>query len=274
MTEEKIEYWRNPIVPEMELSTASFRHFEFAQHVHLDYHIGVVTQGGQKYQHKGESYHLGKGCISSLNPDEAHNGQSIADEGYQANVMSIPVEYVAQITSELNIKELFFSSPLSWAPDLYHTFLHLHKNLTSPHAKQAQLQLETSLMAFTTELFQRYASVHVVSQQRQALSYQQVTDIKAQFHDEIHNVFQLEGLATSVGLSKFQFLRQFKAATGMTPHAYLKRVRLEYAKKALAKGEAVIDIAQQVGFFDQSHLTKAFKQAFLVTPSHFQKRII
>ncbi|AQS35636.1 transcriptional regulator, AraC family [Shewanella psychrophila] len=274
MTEEKIEYWRNPIVPEMELSTASFQHFEFAQHVHLDYHIGVVTQGGQKYQHKGESYHLSKGCISTLNPDEAHNGQSVEEEGYQANVMSIPITYINQITSELSIREQFFSSPLSWAPDLHQAFLHLHKNLTSPHAKQAQLQIETSLMAFTTELFERYGSVKKLSHQQHALSSQQVVDIKSQFHDEMHNVFQLDDLAASVGLSKFQFLRQFKAATGMTPHAYLKRVRLEYAKKALAKGEAVIDIALQVGFFDQSHLNKAFKQAFLITPSHFQKRVI
>ena len=274
VTEEKIEYWRNPIVPEMELSTASFRQFEFAQHIHLDYHIGVVTQGGQKYQHKGESYHLGKGCISTLNPDEAHNGQSVEARGYQANVMSIPISYVNQITTELNIKEQFFASPLSWAPDLHQAFLHLHKNLTSPHAKQAQLQIETSLMAFTTELFERYGSVKPTSHQQHSLSFQQVTDIKTQFHDEMHYAFQLEDLAASVGLSKFQFLRQFKAATGMTPHAYLKRVRLEYAKKALAKGEAVIDIALRVGFFDQSHLNKAFKQAFLVTPSHFQRRVI
>ncbi|QDO83734.1 AraC family transcriptional regulator [Shewanella psychropiezotolerans] len=274
VTEEKIEYWRNPIVPEMELSTASFQQFEFDQHVHLDYHIGVVTKGGQKYQHKGESYHLGKGCISTLNPDEAHNGQSVEAQGYQANVMSIPITYVNQITAELNIKEQFFASPLSWDPDLHLAFLHLHKNLTSPHAKQTQLQIETSLMAFTTEIFQRYGSVKTASHKQHALSYQQIIDIKSQFHDEMHYAFQLEGLAASMGLSKFQFLRQFKAATGMTPHAYLKRIRLEYAKKALAKGEAVIDIALQVGFFDQSHLNKAFKQAFLVTPSHFQKRVI
>ncbi|QFU23232.1 AraC family transcriptional regulator [Shewanella eurypsychrophilus] len=274
MIEEKIEYWHNPIVPDIELSKASFQHFEFDQHIHLDYHIGVVTQGGQKYQHKGESYHLGKGCISTLNPDEAHNGQSVEDEGYQANVMSIPISYVNQITSELNIKEQYFSSPLSWAPDLHQAFLHLHRNLISPYAKQEQLQIETSLMAFTTELFERYGSVKTLNHQQHALSYQQVVDIKSQFHDEMHNVFQLDDLAAATGLSKFQFLRQFKAATGMTPHAYLKRIRLEYAKKALIKGEPIIDIAQQVGFFDQSHLNKAFKKAFLITPSHFQKRVL
>jgi len=61
---------------------------------------------------------------------------------------------------------------------------------------------------------------------------------------------------------------------GITPHAYLKRVRLEYAKKALMKGGNLSDVAYQVGFFDQSHFNKAFKNAYLITPSHFQRRVL
>ncbi|MCL1058647.1 AraC family transcriptional regulator [Shewanella gelidimarina] len=274
MIEEKIEYWHNPIVPDIELSKASFQRFEFDQHIHLDYHIGVVTKGGQKYQHKGTSYQLDKGFISTLNPDEAHNGQSTQAQGYQANVMSIPVDYVNQIANELYINEQFFSSPLCWAPDLHLAFSHLHKILTSPQTQQTRLSIETHLLALTTELFERFGAVHTLAPTRHALSQQQLGNIKSQFHDELHREFKLDDLAVATGLSKFQFLRQFKAATGMTPHAYLKRIRLEYAKKALIKGKPIIDIAQQVGFYDQSHLNKAFKSAFLITPSHFQKRVL
>ncbi|WP_076415448.1 AraC family transcriptional regulator [Shewanella sp. UCD-KL12] len=274
MLEEKIEYWHNPIAPEIELSRASFQHFEFDQHVHLDYHIGVVTKGGQKYQHKGSSYQLDKGFISTLNPDEAHNGQSTQEQGYQASIMSIPVEYVNHVASELKLKEQFFRDPLVWAPDLHQAFSQLHHSLTCQQMSQNRLAIETHLLALTTELFTRFGSVKTGDTVNHKLSAQQLLDIKSQFHDELYREFQLDDLAASAGLSKFQFLRQFKSATGMTPHAYLKRIRLEYAKKALAKGQAAIDIAQQVGFFDQSHLNKAFKSAFLITPSHFQKRVI
>lgn len=274
MIEEKIEYWQNPIMPDMELSRASFQHFQFDQHIHLDYHIGVVTRGGQKYQHKGSSYQLDKGFMSTLNPDEAHNGTSTQVEGYQANVMSIPVDYVNQIANELNVRALYFNSPLSWAPDLHLAFSKLHQSLTQPHSLRNIMCLETHLLAFTTELFMRFGSVSPHSTTAHVLSHQQLTGIKHQFHDEIDKAFQLHDLAASIGLSKFQFLRQFKAATGMTPHAYLTRIRLEYAKKALINGKSIIDTAQQVGFFDQSHLSKTFKKAFLITPSHFQKRVL
>lgn len=272
MFEEKIDYWHNPILPDMELSHARFQHFEFDQHVHLDYHIGVVTQGGQQYNHKGEKYLLNKDFISTLNPDESHNGQSINDEAYQAFVMSVPVDYANQIANELNIKEHFFAKPLNHDPDIYNHFLKLHNMLTQAQTPNSHLQIETTLMAFCTELFMRYGTSNL-SNTSPSLSQENLLNIKARFHDEMGNSFQLEQLASSIGLSKFQFLRQFKTTTGMTPHAYLKRVRLEYAKKALAKGYNMVDIAHKVGFFDQSHFNKAFKNAFLITPSHFQKQI-
>jgi len=272
MFEEKIDYWHNPVLPDMELSHARFQNFEFEQHVHLDYHIGIVTQGGQQYCHKGEKYRLHKGYISTLNPDETHNGQSVDDDGYQAFVMSIPVEYANQIANELNLKEHFFSTPLNQAPDIYDNFLKLHNMLTQPQTSNDQLQIETTLMAFCTELFMRYGATKLTNTSTN-LSQEKLLNIKSLFHDDMGSSFQLEQLSTSIGLSKFQFLRQFKAATGMTPHAYLKRVRLEYAKKALAKGNNMADIAHKVGFFDQSHFNKAFKNAFLITPSHFQKQI-
>lgn len=275
MIQEKIEYWHPQHLAGMELSRAHFQQFEFAKHVHLDYHIGVVTEGSQQYNHKGDTYRLGKGFISTLNPDETHNGHSSSAGGYRVQVMSLPVSYVSQIARELGREECFFSAPLHRDPVLHLAFLRLHRMLTTSITAHTRLQVETSLMAFITEILSRYTLPRQRSRDTgKILSVGKFNEIKAQFHDQLHHSFQLDELAGSIGLSKFQFLRQFKSATGMTPHAYLKRVRLEYAKKSLASGEPVVDTAHQLGFFDQSHLNKAFKSAYLVTPAHFQRRVI
>ncbi|MDX2322151.1 MAG: AraC family transcriptional regulator [Moritella sp.] len=277
---EKIEYWHNPILPNIELSSANVEQFSFERHVHLDYHIGIVTSGCQQYSHQGKVYHLAPGFISTLNPDEAHNGDNITLGGYQSHVMALPVDYVNEISREMGQAETFFNAPLINNAALSHAFLHLHKLLTTEQAPTAQLHIETAMMAFITELFIHNGDIHnnqVPSQQRAStkkLSVLQLNYIKTLFHDEPGQAFQLDALALQLDLSKFQFLRQFKQSMGMTPHAYLKRVRLEYAKKALMKGGNLSDIAYQVGFFDQSHFNKAFKNAYLITPSHFQRRVL
>ncbi|CAM2852044.1 AraC family transcriptional regulator [Moritella viscosa] len=275
MGQEKIEYWHNPVLPNIELSSANFENFSFEPHIHLDYHIGIVTSGCQQYLHKGKQYHLAPGFISTLNPDEAHNGENITFGGYQSHVMALPVDYVNEISREMNQAETFFNAPIINNPTLSHAFLHLHKLLTTEQDASVQLQIETTMMAFITELFIHNGGVptqqHVSIKQ---LSTQQLDYIKALFHDEPGQSFQLDELAQQLDLSKFQFLRQFKQSMGITPHAYLKRVRLEYAKKALMKGGNVSDVAYQVGFFDQSHFNKAFKNAYLITPSHFQRRVL
>ena len=275
MRQEKIEYWHNPVLPNIELSSANVEQFAFERHIHLDYHIGIVTSGCQQYQHKGKQYHLAPGFISTLNPDEAHNGENITLGGYQSHVMALPVDYVNDISREMNQSETFFNAPLINNPTLSRTFLHLHKFLTTEQDGSAQLHIETTMIAFITELFMHHSGIpiqqHISTKQ---LSTQQLSYIKTLFHDEPGQPFQLDDLAQQLDLSKFQFLRQFKQSMGMTPHAYLKRVRLEYAKKALMKGGNLSDVAYQVGFFDQSHFNKAFKNAYLITPSHFQRRVL
>jgi AraC-like DNA-binding protein len=89
--------------------------------------------------------------------------------------------------------------------------------------------------------------------------------------DERHS---LEDLAALFGLDRFAFLRQFKKKTGMTPYAWLKRLRLEQSKRLLGSGLPVSEVALAVGFFDQSHFHHGFRQAFGLTPADFRQQML
>jgi len=269
---EHINYWRHPSLSGIELSQAEFTHFSFDKHVHLDYHLGVVTQGAQQFINKGSRYQLGQHGLSTLNPDETHDGQSRDAEGYRVKVMSIPVDFMNAISQEMGQATHFFNAPMIDDPALYQYFIQLHNLLTQEQC--TELAAESHLLNLMQLLLSRHPAGTLKQGQDQGLSWQQLNLIKQKIHDEPWQNTQLEGLANEVNLSKFQFLRQFKQATGMTPHAYLKRVRLELAKKSLTHGSLVVDVAQQLGFFDQSHLNKAFKQAFLLSPVQFQRRML
>ena len=82
----------------------------------------------------------------------------------------------------------------------------------------------------------------------------------------------LKELGTVVQMSPNYFSQLFKATTGITPHQYVIRCRIERAKDLLQQGKlSIAEIANQVGFVDQSHLHRHFKRLVGVTPKTFSQ---
>src|SRR5258707_356281 len=71
----------------------------------------------------------------------------------------------------------------------------------------------------------------------------------------------LADVAASAGLTRMHFAAQFRAATGLRPHEYLLRRRIERAQEMLVgTGMPLVDIALSVGVQTQSHFSRAFKR--------------
>lgn len=94
----------------------------------------------------------------------------------------------------------------------------------------------------------------------------------AYMNERIGDDISLESLARHVGQSPFHFARAFKDAVGYAPHQYLIRQRVERAKQMLLVGRrSPAEVAGEVGFCDQSHLTRHFKRVTGTTPSQFMR---
>lgn len=79
----------------------------------------------------------------------------------------------------------------------------------------------------------------------------------------------LGDLARSSGLSRFQVLRGFVRETGLTPHAYLLQRRIDLARRLIAGGRGLADVAAASGFADQSHMTRTFRRTFGIAPGAY-----
>ena len=90
-------------------------------------------------------------------------------------------------------------------------------------------------------------------------------------NDNLDSKLKWDEIATAVGLDPFTFGRGFKQATGITPRQYIIRCRLRRAMRLLARDElALADIAIEVGFSCQSHLTNQFRKHLGTTPGAFR----
>jgi AraC family transcriptional regulator len=82
---------------------------------------------------------------------------------------------------------------------------------------------------------------------------------------------RLADLAGAAGLTRMHFAAQFRAATGLRPHEYLLRRRVESAQVLLSKNVSTVNVALAVGFQSQAHFTQVFKR-FVGQPPHTWRR--
>ena len=79
--------------------------------------------------------------------------------------------------------------------------------------------------------------------------------------------------ARACGLSRGHFTKAFRVATGLTPHQWLQRYRIDKAKdQLLDPALSIADIAISCGFADQSHLTRVFSRLIGDSPAAWRRR--
>ncbi len=81
--------------------------------------------------------------------------------------------------------------------------------------------------------------------------------------------FTLADAAEHLDRSVPHLVRSFTAAFGVSPHAYVIGRRIEEARGRLLAGVPVAQVAVEVGFCDQAHLTRHFKRHTSTTPARY-----
>ncbi len=81
-------------------------------------------------------------------------------------------------------------------------------------------------------------------------------------------------MSQRVNISSYHLIRKFSSETGLTPHKFQMQCRIRKAQELLREGYKVTDVAQMVGFCDQSHLDRVFRKQMGITPEEYMKSAI
>jgi AraC family transcriptional regulator len=104
------------------------------------------------------------------------------------------------------------------------------------------------------------------------LSRRKLGDVVAFIEGNLDAGLSVGRMAAVAHLSPYHFIRQFKAATGVTPHQYVIARRVERAKRLLLDGDlSLLQVAARAGFSDQSRFTHLFKRIVGATPGQFRR---
>lgn len=95
--------------------------------------------------------------------------------------------------------------------------------------------------------------------------------VHAYIEEHLGEPISLHQLAEIAGLSLYHFARAFKKSEGVPPHQLLLLSRVRRARELLANTERPLsEIALDVGFADQSHLARRFREHFGISPRSYR----
>jgi len=101
-----------------------------------------------------------------------------------------------------------------------------------------------------------------------------IAQIQFWLRTNLSSDISLSKLADKFGLSQRSFTRRFKMATGIRATEYWQQLRIETAKDLLASSNLSIqEISYHVGYQDQGHLTRLFKQTLSLTPKDYRAMV-
>ena len=107
---------------------------------------------------------------------------------------------------------------------------------------------------------------------RGGLAAWQILRVRAYIDGNLHRTIHIRDLSAVARRSPAHFSRKFKLAVGESPHAHVVRRRLERACHLMITSAASLsEIALSVGFSDQAHLCRLFRQAFGQSPAHWRR---
>ena len=233
--------------------SASMAEFQYKKHAHQEYALGVTLRGIQEYNLGGSFQSSHESGVMLFNPEQPHDGRAHDNSGIDYVMIYIKPDLFLEI---LEKKEMLrFSSPIVYDIRLQ------QKILTLSHAvfnEKDEALCSELLLSLADEchhnLFENYRKDDALTSRA-----------KEMIHSTPENVLKLDDICKELNVSKYKFIRMFKASAGISPYQYFLNCKIEHAKGLLEKTKDVYSAVAECGFVDLTHLNKHFKSTYGIT---------
>lgn len=251
--------------------TVSGRHF--GRHWHATFGVGLLEDGAQRSASGRGAVEAFAGDLITTNPGEVHDGRPLGGPARRWRIAYVEPELFTSVAGDALAPGLELARPVLRDPAVKQALLQLLDRVQAWNAPGGRpcgasaLACEEALVHTLGLLLARHASTPCAVNAAEA----KLSPVRDLLADDLLQPPTLTALATVAGISKFQLLRRFKQAYGVTPYAWLQQQRTERARTLVARGTPLAAAAAAAGFADQSHMTRSFARQFGFTPGALRR---
>ncbi len=248
-------------------SRNSGRHYK--SHMHKTFSVGAIDQGEVIYRVEGKIAKLQPGSLALINPEILHSCNPTESCKRSYYMLFLDVEWCLQLQQSLWQLETFSPATTILLEDnsVYQQYISTMESLMG---EGDLLKKEQILVDIVEKIFLQTCEPGTVKKEPSL----HIEQLKLQLGMNLDTDTSMGQLSIELEANPYTLLRQFKAATGITPHAYRLNCKIELARKLLQKGFGLSQVALECGFFDQSHFHRHFKAITTVTPKEYQVNFI
>lgn len=234
---------------------ASINKFSYKKHAHEEYAIGVTLKGVQEYSLDGHTQKSYENGIMLFNPEQIHDGKA---QHYKEGLDYVMLYIKPELFLEgLEKKEIVkFSNPIIYNEKIKQDILNLNSAILNQKDESICSELYLNLV-------DNFSSKNFLTEYKNETEF--IKKAKEIIYYELDNVLDLEQMSKEFNISKFQFIRMFKANTGLSPYQYFLNTKLIHTKKYLDVTKDLYATVVEFGFTDLSHLNRHFKRVYGVT---------
>jgi AraC-like DNA-binding protein len=258
---------------------AETRH-AFPRHTHEQFGIGVIHRGAQKSLSGRGMVEAGPGDAITVNPGEVHDGAPIGDAGRSWRMLYFDPPLIADAARDISqgrTGTFEFTRPVIGDTRIATGFGALFSAVTAgwksadeptPAGAEASVAREETMLMLLAEVM-RDGNGFAPDRSIPA----PISAARSLIDDDPAAAITLADLARESGLSRFQVLRGFVRATGLTAHAYILQRRIAAARRLIAQGRPLAEAALDSGFADQSHMTRMFARTYGISPGAYAEAV-
>ncbi|PYE29887.1 AraC-like DNA-binding protein [Rhizobium sp. PP-WC-2G-219] len=239
----------------------------YGRHMHDQFGIGLIDRGAQVSLSGRGMVEAEAGDIITVNPGEVHDGAPIGDGGRAWQMLYFEPHTVSAFFHDMTegrTGAFELPNPVIRDRSVAERYRSLFAAMTASSGTTQNMQAEERLFLMLEQLLEDNKTCKEARSVPKAISA-----AIAKIDDEPDARLSLDDLARLCGMSRFQVLRGFASATGLTPHAYMIQRRLQMTKRMIARGDDLAEAAASSGFADQSHMTRLFVRTYGMSPGSY-----